>query len=327
MEYVRLGRSGLQVSRICLGCMSFGESDRGLHRWTLRPEDGVPILRRAVEAGINFFDTANTYSLGGSEEFLGHELWNHLPRAAAVITTKASGRMREGPNGAGLSRKTLFTEIEGSLRRLRTDYIDIYMIHRWDPVTPIEETMEALHDIVKAGKARYIGASSMFAWQLAKADAAAARNNGTRFISMQNHWNLLYREEEREMVPLCTDLGIGITPWSPLARGRLARKPSETSARGQSDAITPRLYDDGDGDAGREIIDAVGAAAAAAGVSRATIAIAWLLSRPAVAAPVIGATRAAHIDSAIAAVGLKLDPEVLATLEQPYRPREIVGIS
>ena len=324
MQYARLGRSGLQVSRICLGCMSFGDPARGMHAWTLPLEGSRPILARAVEAGINLFDTANSYSNGTSEEILGAALWDYRPREQAVLATKVYGRMREGPNGAGLSRKAILNEIDDSLRRLKTDYVDLYQIHRWDPETPIEETMEALHDVVKAGKARYIGASSMHAWQLAKADRVAERNGWTRFISMQNHWNLLYREEEREMVPLCADLGIGVVPWSPLARGRLARDPSEETRRSGTDDMATKLYSDGT-DADAAIIQAVGEIAAASGAARATVALAWLLKQSQLAAPIIGATRIEHIDAAIAAVDLDLGDEAIAALEQPYRPRPVAG--
>ncbi len=324
MEYRRLGRSGLQVSRLCLGCMSFGDPARGIHLWVLPPEDARPIIARAVEAGINFFDTANSYSDGASEEILGATLPDYLPRDEAVIATKVSGRMGRGPNGAGLSRKAITTQIDASLRRLRTDHVDLYQIHRWDPHTPIEETMEALHDVVKAGKARYIGASSMYAWQLAKADAAAARHGWTRFISMQNHWNLLYREEEREMAPLCADLGMGIVPWSPLARGRLARAPSQGSARGSSDAVGRALYGDSN-EADAAIMEAVGQVAEAADAPRARVALAWLLSRPEVTAPIIGATRIAHVDDAVSALDHRLSDEDNAALEHPYRPRAVAG--
>jgi aryl-alcohol dehydrogenase-like predicted oxidoreductase len=321
MNYARLGRSGLQVSRICLGGMSFGDPGQGRHGWTLAAADSRAIIARAVDAGINFFDTANSYSNGSSEGIFGAALWDILPRHAAVLATKVNGRMREGPNGAGLSRKAILAEINASLTRLRTDFVDLYQIHRWDPETPIEETMEALHDVVKAGKARYIGASSMHAWQLAKADRVAERHGWTRFASMQNHWNLLYREEEREMVPLCADLGIGVVPWSPLARGRLARAPDEATPRSGSDAFAAQLYQGDD----RAILNAVGEVAADLGASRAAVSLAWLLAQPQVAAPIVGTTRPEHLDAAIAALDLTLDEPALAALAAPYQPRRVAG--
>ena len=267
MEYVRLGATGLQVSRICLGCMSYGEPGRGSHGWSLGEQDARPFFRRAIEAGITFFDTANVYSAGSSEEITGRALKDFASRDDVVIATKVHGRMRDGANGAGLSRKAIMAEIDHSLRRLDTDYIDLYQIHRWDQWTPIEETMEALHDVVKAGKARYIGASSMWAWQFSKALHVAERNGWTRFVSMQDHYNLLQREEEREMLPLCVDQGIGVIPWSPLARGRLTRDWDATTARSQSDQFGSSLYNDED----RRIVDPgrAGLAAAAAGGDRA----------------------------------------------------------
>lgn len=326
MIYRRLGRSGLEVSRICLGCMAFGEPSRGAHSWTLDADASRSIVTHAVESGINFFDTADVYSDGGSEDLLGSILWDRIDRNEAVLATKVNGRMRPGPNGAGLSRKTIMAHIDDSLRRLRTDYVDLYQIHRWDPETPIEETMEALHDVVKAGKALYIGASSMAAWQLAKADRAAERGGWTRFISMQNHWNLLYREEEREMVPLCADLGIGLVPWSPLARGRLARPPAETTDRSRTDTVMDSLYGEV-GDADAAILAALGRSADAMGHSRATLALAWLLKQPGVSAPIVGATRTGHIDDAIAALDVQLDDSLSASLEHPYRPRPIAGFN
>jgi aryl-alcohol dehydrogenase-like predicted oxidoreductase len=242
MDYVKLGRTGLDVSRICLGCMSYGVSERGNHLWTLNEEDSRPFIRRALEGGINFFDTANVYSDGTSEEIVGRALKDFATRDEVVIATKVHGRMRPGPNGAGLSRRAIMSEIDASLRRLDTDYVDLYQIHRWDGTTPIEETLEALHDVVKAGKARYIGASSMYAWQFAQALAVAERHGWTRFVSMQNYVNLLYREEEREMLPLCQKEGIGVIPWSPLARGRLTRDWDEGSARSETDEFGKTLY-------------------------------------------------------------------------------------
>jgi aryl-alcohol dehydrogenase (NADP+) len=321
MEYVRLGDTGLQVSRICLGCMSYGEPERGSHRWSLGEADARPFFQRAIEAGINFFDTANVYSAGSSEEITGRALKDFASREDVVIATKVHGRMRDGANGAGLSRKAIMTEIDHSLRRLGTDYVDLYQIHRWDPETPIQETLEALHDVVKAGKARYIGASSMWAWQFSKSLHVAERNGWTRFVSMQNHYNLLQREEEREMLPLCLDEGIGVIPWSPLARGRLTRDWDTTTARSQSDQFGDSLYSDDD----RRIVDAVGKIAESRGVSRAQVALAWLLRQPAVTAPIVGATKPAHLQDAIAAVELTLSDDEAAQLEGPYSPREPAG--
>jgi aryl-alcohol dehydrogenase-like predicted oxidoreductase len=321
MEYVRLGATGLEVSRICLGCMSYGEPDRGNQLWTLGEEASRPFFRRAIEAGINFFDTANVYSAGSSEEITGRALAEYASRDDLVIATKVHGRMREGANGAGLSRKVIMAEIDASLRRLGTDYVDLYQIHRWDRSTPIEETVEALHDVVKAGKARYIGASSMWAWQFAKALHVSERNGWTRFVSMQDHYNLLQREEEREMLPLCLDEGVGVIPWSPLARGRLTRDWDATTARSQTDSFGSSLYSDDD----RRIVDAVAKVAESRGVSRAQVALAWLLRQPAVTAPIVGATKPEHLEDAIAAVDLELSDDEAAQLEGPYTPREPAG--
>jgi aryl-alcohol dehydrogenase (NADP+) len=321
MEYVKLGSTGLDVSRICLGCMSYGVPDRGPHPWTLDEEQARPFIRRAVEAGINFFDTANVYSDGTSEEITGRALADLADRDQIVLATKVCGRMRPGPNGAGLSRKAIMTEIDHSLRRLGTDYVDLYQIHRWDPATPAEETLEALHDVVKAGKARYIGASSMHAWQFSKALYASQRHGWTRFATMQNHYNLLYREEEREMLPLCGDQGIGVIPWSPLARGRLTRPWDETSARKQTDEFARSLYPDSD----RVIVEQVAKVAGSRGVPMAQVALAWVLSNPLVTAPIIGATRPQHIDDAIAALSIELTAQEKAALEQPYVPHAIAG--
>ena len=318
---MRLGRTGLEVSRICLGCMSYGDPARGTHEWSLDEEASRPFFRRAVEAGITFFDTANVYSLGSSEEITGRALADFARRDEVVIATKVHGRMREGANGGGLSRKAILTEIDASLRRLGTDYVDLYQIHRWDPVTPVEETLEALHDVVKAGKARYLGASSMWAWQFAKALHLQARHGWSRFVSMQDHYNLLQREEEREMLPLCLDEGVGVIPWSPLARGRLARTWDATTARSETDAFGRSLY----GEQDRGIVDAVGRVADARGVPRAQVALAWLLSRPAVTAPIVGATKPEHLEDAIAAVDLHLTADELTTLETPYTPRDPAG--
>lgn len=323
MQYVRLGRTGLEVSRICLGCMSFGESGRGSHPWTLDEESSRVIIRQAVEAGINFFDTANVYSLGSSEEIVGRALADFTRRDEVVVATKVHGRMGEGPNMAGLSRKAIMTQVDASLRRLGTDYIDLYQIHRWDPRTPIEETLEALHDVVRSGKVRYIGASSMFAWQFSKSLHTSEVRGITRFVSMQDHYNLLNREEEREMLPLCEDQGIGVIPWSPLARGRLARPWDETTSRSETDEFGRLLYDTAPGD--REIVDRVGDTARARGVSRAQVALAWVLSKPIVTAPIVGATKPLHLQDAIAALELNLTEEEIAALEEPYRPHPVVG--
>ncbi|MFN2463717.1 MAG: aldo/keto reductase [Candidatus Dormibacteria bacterium] len=322
MEYVRLGRTGLEVSRICLGCMTFGDPNRGSHEWTLPEEDSRTLLRRALELGINFLDTANVYSAGSSEEIVGRAIRDFSRRQDVVLATKVHGRMRPGPNGAGLSRRAIMTEIDASLARLGTDYVDIYQVHRWDPATPIEETMEALHDVVKAGKARYIGASSMWAWQFAKAQHVAELGGWTRFVSMQDHYNLLNREEEREMLPLCADQGIGVIPWSPLARGRLARDIGEQTRRSETDQFGKTLYNDG-GDAG--VIEAVGRVAAARGVSRAQVATAWILRNPVVTAPIVGASRESHLVDAVAAVDLALTDAETEELEAPYTPHQVAG--
>ncbi len=326
MEYLKLGRTGLGVSRICLGCMSFGAADRGNHAWTLSEEDSRPFFRKALEGGINFFDTANVYSDGSSEEITGRALRDFARREEVVIATKVHGRMRPGPNGMGLSRKAIMTEIDASLRRLGTDYVDLYQIHRWDYRTPIEETLEALHDVVKAGKARHIGASSMHAWQFAKALWVAEREGWTRFVSMQNFVNLLYREEEREMLPLCQAEGIGVIPWSPLARGRLTRDWDETSARSETDEAGKRLFRT-TVEADRQIVEAVARIATARGVPRAQVALAWLLAKPAITAPIVGATQLKHIDDALAAVSLKLTPEEVSALEESYVPHRVAGFS
>jgi len=323
MEHVKLGSTGLDVSRICLGCMSFGEPARGPHPWTLDEDSSRPLIRRAVEAGVNFFDTANVYSNGSSEEIVGRALTDFARRDEVVIATKVHGRMRPGPNGGGLSRKAIMTEIDNSLSRLGTDYVDLYQIHRWDPHTPIEETLEALHDVVKAGKARYIGASSMFAWQFSKALYLSERRGWTRFATMQNHYNLLQREEEREMLPLCADQGIGVIPWSPLARGRLTRDWDTTSARSETDAFGRTLYTDAD----RTIVEAVAHVAEQRGVPRAQVALAWLLHRPSVTAPIVGATKPEHLEDALAAVSLQLNDDELKQLEQPYTVRPVVGFA
>ncbi len=316
MQYTRLGATGLQVSRICLGCMSYGEPARGGQPWSLPEDESRTHIQRALDAGINFFDTANAYSGGSSEEIVGRALADFARRDEVVLATKVYMPMRQGPNGGGLSRKVILSEIDASLRRLGTDYVDLYQIHRWDPYTPIEETLEALHDVVKAGKARYIGASSMAAWQFSKALYTSQLHGWTRFVSMQNHYNLLQREEEREMLPLCADQGIGVIPWSPLARGKLTREPGTVTDRSETDAFGQGLYDD---DAA--VIDEVGRLATARGVTRAQVALAWMLAQPTVTAPIIGATKPQHLDDAIAAVELELDADEVAALEKPYTPR------
>jgi aryl-alcohol dehydrogenase-like predicted oxidoreductase len=321
MDYVKLGSTGLDVSPICVGCMSFGEPDRGNHSWTLGEDQAAPLIRQAVEAGVNFFDTANVYSDGSSEEITGRALARYARRDEVVIATKVHGRMHAGPNGAGLSRKAIMSEIDASLRRLGTDYVDLYQIHRWDHHTPIEETLEALHDVVKAGKARYIGASSMYAWQFSKALYTSRLNGWTRFATMQNHYNLLHREEEREMLPLCLDQGIGVIPWSPLARGRLARDWDATTARAETDEFGKTLYQESD----REIVDAVAKVAEARGVTRAAVALAWVLRHPAVSAPIVGMGRPQHLEDAIAALSVELTDDEVAALEKHYSPRPVAG--
>jgi 1-deoxyxylulose-5-phosphate synthase len=321
MEYGRLGDTGLEVSRICLGCMSYGEPDRGNHPWSLDEEASKPFIAKALDLGITFFDTANVYSAGSSEEIVGKWLGEMARREDVVIATKVHGRMRPGSNGAGLSRKAILHEIDASLTRLGTDYVDLYQIHRWDPDVPIEETLEALHDVVKAGKARYIGASSMASWQFAQALYTADLNGWTRFVSMQDHYNLLYREEEREMIPLCLDQGIGVIPWSPLARGRLTRDWDEGTARSETDQFGRSLYDEGD----RAVVDAVAAVAQTRGVPRAQVALAWLAGQPGVTAPIVGATKPQHLDDAVAALDLELTDDEITRLEAPYRPHAVSG--
>ncbi len=326
MEYKKLGRTGLDVSRICLGCMSYGGGNQGNHAWSLGEEESRPFIKRALEAGINFFDTANRYSLGNSEEILGRAIRDFARREEIVIATKVYGRMRPGPNGAGLSRKAIMGEIDASLRRLGTDYVDLYQIHRWDYDTPIEETLEALHDIVKAGKARYIGASSTHAWQFARALGIAERHGWTRFVSMQNLVNLLYREEEREMLPLCAAEGIGVIAWSPQARGKLTRDWDYTSIRTETDEAFGRLFAKSE-DADRKVVDRVAQVAAARGIPRAQVALAWLLAKPVITAPIVGATKLQHLDDALASVGVKLSEDEIASLEEPYVPRTVVGFN
>jgi aryl-alcohol dehydrogenase-like predicted oxidoreductase len=321
MEYVKLGNTGLDVSRICLGCMSFGEPQRGGHPWSLPEEPSREIIRQAVEAGINFFDTANVYSAGSSEEITGRALRDFAQRDEIVLATKVNGRMHDGPNGAGLSRKAILSEIDHSLRRLGTDYVDLYQIHRFDSSVPIEETLEALNDVVRAGKARYIGASSMFAWQFATMLHTSDAHGWTRFVTMQDHYNLLYREEEREMLPLCAAEGIGVIPWSPLARGRLTRAWDEATERSNTDEFGKRLYSEDD----RTVVERVAEIADKRRVGRAQVALAWLLSKPVVSAPIVGVTKPHHLEDAIAALDLELRPEEIEQLESPYEPHRVSG--
>jgi aryl-alcohol dehydrogenase (NADP+) len=321
MEYTRLGNTGLEVSRICLGMMSFGEPERGNQPWSLPEEESRRIIEKAISSGITFFDTANVYSAGSSEEITGRALRDFTDREDVVLATKVHGRMHPGPNGAGLSRKAILRELEASLRRLGTDYVDLYQIHRWDPNTPIEETLEALDSAVRAGKVRYLGASSMWAWQFSKALHLAGEHGWHRFVSMQDHYNLLNREEEREMLPLCADQGIGVIPWSPLARGRLTRDWDESTARSETDAFGKRLYSESD----RVIVDRVAEIADQRGISRAQVALAWMLSKPVVTAPIVGVTKDHHLDDAVAAVDVQLSEEEIARLEEPYTPHAVAG--
>jgi len=324
MQYIKLGRTGLDVSRICLGCMSYGEPNRGSHTWTLGDAASRPFIKKALDLGINFFDTANVYSDGTSEEIVGRALVEYARRGEIVLATKVNGRMHKGPNGAGLSRKAIFAEIDASLKRLGTDFVDLYQIHRWDGAVPIEETLEALNDVVRAGKALHIGASSMFAWQFARALHLSDTNGWARFATMQNFVNLLYREEEREMLPLCKAEGIGVIPWSPLARGRLTRDWDATSARSETDEFGRSLYAK-TGEADRNVVEALAAVARRLGRPRAQVALAWLLAKSEVSAPIVGATRLEQLDDAVAALTLVLSPEDIAELEAPYVPHPIMG--
>lgn len=323
MDYVKFGSTGLEVSKLCLGCMTFGDPARGSHSWTLAEEQSRPLIRQALDLGINFFDTANVYSDGTSEEIVGRALKDFVPREEVVLATKVFSRMRPGPNGAGLSRKAILAEIDASLKRLGTDYVDLYQIHRYDHGTPIEETLEALHDVVKAGKARYIGASSMPAWRFAQALYVSRLNGWTSFVSMQNHLNLLYREEEREMLPLCADEKIAVIPWSPLARGRLARAWDEATARIETDAFGKTLYVEAD----RTIVDVVGEIAARRSVPRAQVALAWLVQKAEVTAPIVGASKPHHLTDAVAALSLALTDAEITALEAPYEPHRISGFT
>jgi len=323
MEYTKLGNTGLDVSRICLGCMGFGEVTPGFQQWVINEDESHKIIHRAIALGVNFFDTANCYSGGTSEEFLGRALKDYN-RDELVVATKVFITMREGPNGGGLSRKHIMSEIDNSLKRLGMDYVDLYIIHRWDYNTPVEETMCALNDVVKSGKARYIGASAMYAWQFQKALYTSEKNGWARFISMQNHWNLLYREEEREMVPLCKDAGIGCTPYSPLASGKLARDWSESTKRSQTDIIMAKKYGATE-NVDKPIVERVAELAGKHGVPMSRIATSWLLRKDTVSAPIIGATKPLHIEEAAAALTLKLTSEEMAYLEEPYVPHKVVG--
>jgi len=325
MDYVKFGKTGLGVSRLCIGCMTYGIPGRGTHLWTLDEEKSRPLIKQALDLGINFFDTANVYSDGTSEEIVGRALKDFVRREDVVIATKVNSRMRPGPNGAGLSRKAILGEIDNSLRRLGTDFVDLYQIHRADPTVPIEETMEALHDVVKAGKARYIGASNMRAWQFAQAVYTSRLHGWTEFVSMQDHLNLLAREEEREMLPFCVDQGIAVIPWSPMARGRLTRTWDEATSRQETDEYGKTLYTQFP-DSDRAIIDQVGAVAAARGVPRAQVALAWVLQKKGVTAPIIGASKPEHLKDAVAALSLKLTAEEIASLEKPYVPRSTTGL-
>lgn len=327
MRYVKLGTTGLDVSPIALGCMSYGEPDRGHPSWSLDEEQSRPLIKQAIESGINFFDTANMYSQGSSEEITGRALKDFANRDEIVIATKLRHPMRSGPNGSGLSRKEVFTEIDHSLQRLGTDHVDLYQIHRHDPTTPMEETLEALHDVVKTGKVRYLGASSMKAWEFAKSLHLQKQNGWARYVSMQDHYNLLAREEEREMLPLCIDEGVGTIPWSPLARGRLTRPPGVETDRTETDGwYADLLYSQGESD--RAIIEAVGAIAHQRGISHAQVALAWLESKPVVTAPIVGAIKAAHLADAVASLDIELTADEIERLEAPYTPRyDFQGIS
>ena len=324
MQYHKLGRTGLDVSRICLGCMTYGVPDRGAHPWTLDEARSRPLIREAIERGINFFDTANSYSDGTSEEIVGRALKDFARRDEIVLATKVYFPMHKGPNGGGLSRKAIFASIDASLTRLGTDFVDLYQIHRWDPCVPIEETLEALHDVVKAGKARHIGASSMYAWQFSQALYTSRLNGWTEFVSMQDHLNLLYREEEREMLPLCLDQGVAVLPWSPLARGRLTRNWNAGSDRERSDVYGKTLYDDS-AESDRRVIEAVAAVAARRGLPRAQVALAWVLQHAAVTSPIVGASKPEQLADAVAALAVQLDAGDIAALEAPYLPRAIAG--
>jgi len=324
MEYVKLGNTGMDVSKICLGCMSFGAVESGFSKWVLNEDDSRGIIKRALDLGINFFDTANCYSYGTSEAYLGRAIKDYANRDEVVIATKVFIKMKDGPNGQGLSRKAIMSEIDNSLKRLGMDYIDLYIIHRYDENTPIEETMTALHDVVKAGKARYIGASSMFAWQFQKAQFTAEKHGLTKFVSMQNHYNLMYREEEREMMPLLLDQKVASTPYSPLASGRLSRGTDANTTRANADPMQQRKYGSTEAE-DQTIIDRVAEIAEKRGVTRTQIALAWMLHKPPVVSPIIGATKIAHLEDSIGAIGVTLSPEEMAYLEAPYVPHKMSG--
>src|ERR1700753_2551387 len=324
MDYVKFGKTGLGVSRLCIGCMTYGIPDRGNHLWTLDEDKSRPLIKQALNLGINFCDTANVYSDGTSEEIVGRALKDFVRRDDVVIATKVHSRMRPGPNGMGLSRKAIMAEIDNSLRRLGTDFVDLYQIHHLDRKLPIEETLEALHAVVRAGKARYIGASSMYAWEFSKAIYTSRLHGWTEFVSMQNHVNLLNREEEREMLPLCADQGIAVMPWSPLARGRLTRAWNESSSRQETDEYGKTLYTEFP-ECDRQGIDQVGAVATARGVPRAQVALAWLLQKKDVTSPIVGASKPGHLTDAVAALSLKLTAEEIASLERPYVPHRSSG--
>ncbi|MBX9721192.1 MAG: aldo/keto reductase [Candidatus Obscuribacterales bacterium] len=326
MDYVKFGKTGLDVSRVCLGCMSFGASDKWIHPWTLNEEESRKIIKHALDLGINFFDTANVYSLGSSEEFTGRAIKDFAKREEIVLATKVNGKMHDGPNGQGLSRKAIMQELDASLKRLGTDYVDLYQIHRWDYNTPIAETMEALHDLVKAGKVRYIGASSMHAFQFAQSLHVAERNGWTRFVSMQNYVNLIYREEEREMLPLCASEGIAVMPWSPLARGKLTRDWNAETERSKTDEFGKKLFAN-QSDSDKAIVERVAEIAKKHNVSCAQVALAWVLQKTNVVSPIVGATKLQHVDDAVAALALKLSDDEIKSLEEPYIPRAVQGFS
>lgn len=333
MEYVNLGKTGVKVSRICLGCMSYGVPPAGQplrpgsQAWSLNEEQSQPFFRQAMDLGINFWDTANVYANGDSERVVGRWLQANAKREDMIVATKLNGVMRDGPNGGGLSRKEVFFELDESLRRLQMDYVDLYQIHRWDKTTPIEETLEALNDVVRSGKVRYIGASSMWAWQFSKALYTSEKHGWAKFVTMQPHYNLIYREEEREMLPLCLDQGVGVIPWSPLARGRLARQPdAEPTKRLESDQFGKTIYSK-TADPDRKVIEAVSDVAKARGVPQAQVALAWMLTKPAITSPIVGATKPNHLEDAAAAVALKLTPDEVKALEEQYVPHAVTGLS
>ncbi len=325
MEYVKFGNTGMDVSKICLGTMGFGDAEKWIHKWVLGEADSRQIIKKALDLGINFFDTANIYSFGESEKIVGRALKDFANRDDVVLATKVHQTMRPGqPNSGGLSRKEILTEIDHSLKRLETDYVDLYIIHRFDQFTPIEETMEALHDVVKSGKARYIGASAMYAWQFQKAQRVAERNGWTKFVSMQNHYNLIYREEEREMIPFCKDENIALTPYSPLASGRLTRDVSEKTERSVTDMIQSSKYDD-TMDADIRIIERVAELSNKYAVSRDKIALAWLLNKPEITSPIVGAQKELHLENAVSALDIKLSIEDMTFLEELYTPHPVKG--